>query len=281
MPSDNPPYSSWLLTKRIIIVAGLETALYLPDEIDPNKETVLMMHGMTGDRHGLMPLGYDLRREYNVCLIDLPGHGQTATPDTTGYIFWQQWSQGLLPAIQAAGITIDQIIGHSAGCLVATMTQVKDVRMTLITPVLKPSELYSRYTRFIYYFRHILIPLFRIRWLAYLRGRMLVYKKTPEALRAVRWITKTEKFVPSQFLYQVTVGRHVGNPVLSHDFYNVRFRSMLIIYALQDTLPHVDVQDMRQRLPYAKIIETPGSHMLPIEDHSHIAQLIIDNNKSK
>jgi len=85
-------------------------------EIDPDKPTVMFVHG-AGLDHSVwtLPTRYFIRHGLNVLSVDLPGHGRSAGPLRTSIPDMADW---LTKALDAIGVEQVALVGHSMGSLV-------------------------------------------------------------------------------------------------------------------------------------------------------------------
>ena len=86
-------------------------------EIDPNKETVVFVHG-AGQDHTIwvLPVRYFVRHGRNALSVDLPGHGMSGGEAISSVEEMTDWLTAVLDAV---GIEKAAIVGHSMGSLVA------------------------------------------------------------------------------------------------------------------------------------------------------------------
>lgn len=84
---------------------------------DPQKETVLFLHG-TGQDHSIwvLPTRYFARHDRNVLAVDLPGHGRS---DGVPLKTIEEMADWAIEVLDAAGLSTAAIVGHSLGSLVA------------------------------------------------------------------------------------------------------------------------------------------------------------------
>ena len=84
---------------------------------DPEKETVLFLHG-TGQDHSIwvLPTRYFARHGRNVLAVDLPGHGRS---DGTPLKTIEEMADWAIEVLDAAGLSTAAIVGHSLGSLIA------------------------------------------------------------------------------------------------------------------------------------------------------------------
>jgi pimeloyl-ACP methyl ester carboxylesterase len=89
-------------------------------ETDPEKETVLFVHG-TGQDHTIwvLPTRYFARHDRNVLAVDLPGHGRSGGDALKSIEAMADWA---IEVLDAAGIASAAVVGHSMGSLVAIAT---------------------------------------------------------------------------------------------------------------------------------------------------------------
>jgi pimeloyl-ACP methyl ester carboxylesterase len=89
-------------------------------EPDPQKETVLFIHG-TGQDHTIwvLPTRYFARHDRNVLAVDLPGHGRSGGDPLESIEAMADWA---VQVLDAAGISSAAVVGHSLGSLVAIAT---------------------------------------------------------------------------------------------------------------------------------------------------------------
>jgi pimeloyl-ACP methyl ester carboxylesterase len=83
---------------------------------DPNKETVLFIHG-TGQDHTIwvLPTRYFVRHDRNVLAVDLPGHGRSGGEPLKSVEAMADW---VIQVLDAAGLSQAAVVGHSLGSLV-------------------------------------------------------------------------------------------------------------------------------------------------------------------
>lgn len=80
---------------------------------------LVLIHGLTMDRHIWSPLIETLAKEFRVVAIDLPGHGEsTDLPDTEDYEF-PPLAHRLHDTLIHIGVANPIMVGHSIGALVA------------------------------------------------------------------------------------------------------------------------------------------------------------------
>ena len=78
-------------------------------EPDPQKETVLFLHG-TGQDHTIwvLPTRYFARHDRNVLAVDLPGHGRSGGKPLESIEAMADWA---IQVLDAAGLSMPQLSG--------------------------------------------------------------------------------------------------------------------------------------------------------------------------
>lgn len=272
--SDVELYTSWRLFQWTAEVAGLSTALYGVKQPDPKKPNILLMHGIGGDHHGMMPLGWELRHRYNVYFVELPGHGASALPVDRSLAYWGQWAQDLSRACADRRIAIDEVVGHSFGCVaVGAMDSLGARRYTMLNPVLRPSLTYSTYARVVSALRYVIGPWYGRYLFALWRGLILLYIRTSRSVSAVRWISRQTRCSQAQLYYHMSL----ANQMAAHTAFVITpaVRARLRVFmGSHDTLPAMNYFELSRELPDVPVRLLTGGHLLPIESPAEVAQEI-------
>lgn len=259
-------YQQWHLTQSFDTICGLRTSFYGPKKHDTAKKTVLLIHGLGGDYHGMVPLGYEIRLRFNVYIVELPGHGHTDIPSARTYEFWLRWSQALLPALKSRKITVDTIVAHSFGCMVgAAVMQKFDVQSVFMNPVPRTTVQYRTYSQVMHSLRYIIAPWYGLYPLAVWRGLILSNHKTRQSFDALDWISHRTKYVARQLRYQLEVAVQFKDIYLFSGLSDVSIRKLHIIMGSHDTFSTEDYYDLKRDIPHATLTLLPGGHLLPIE----------------
>lgn len=273
-PQDST-YQSWHISQFELEVAGLETALYGPEQADPAKQTVLLVHGMGGDRHGMIPLGYELKDHYNVYFVELPGHGRTKIPSDRRHDFWWRWAEDLTVVLERKSIRLDLVVGHSSGCaVVAAMRLPSPARYVMLMPVPIPTKTHQTYIKVLSVFRRSIAPWYGWYRVALWRGVLLLRRHTREALDAVRWVSKKTAYSRWRFYYQLELALHWPTSAFYHHVEKGVASRLTIIMGAEDSIPAESYFELRKRLPEADVRLLPGGHLLPIESPSEVAEEI-------
>lgn len=269
------PYHSWQLNQFDLEVAGLQTACYGPVEADSAKPNMLLVHGIGGDRYGMIPLAYELSAFYNVYLVELPGHGRTKIPSDRRHDYWWKWAEAVPGAFAEKAIRLDVTIGHSSGCAaVAAMALSHSARYVLLTPVPTPTQTYERYIRVLSIFRRSIAPWYGWYPVALWRGSLLLKRRTLAAKKTVQWVSKQTRYSRWRFYYQLELARDwPTNSFYHHVGKGVEDRLTIIVGA-EDSIPCENFFELRNRLPKADVRLLPGGHLLPLESPRELADEI-------
>jgi pimeloyl-ACP methyl ester carboxylesterase len=133
------PYASLVgrvpVRRTEMVLRGSTTAIwtYRPDE--PGR-TLVFLHGLRGDHHGLEPIVANLPG-VRVVVPDLPGFGEStplpADPhDVTGYA---AWTRELLAALKGPLGGDPALAGHSFGSIIAAAAAAEVSRLVLVNPI--------------------------------------------------------------------------------------------------------------------------------------------------
>jgi len=86
-----------------------------PETIDKS-ETIFIIHGLFGSLSNLSSLGKELQNDYNVILVDVRNHGQSARSTTMTY---QEMANDIFEVADSLNIDTFSILGHSMGGKIA------------------------------------------------------------------------------------------------------------------------------------------------------------------
>ncbi|RZU38131.1 triacylglycerol lipase [Fluviicoccus keumensis] len=109
--------------------AGLQTRTVMVDGINAayseggpaNGPKVLLIHGFSGSRDNWNRVAHQLTRKYHVYALDLPGHGDTAAPDTFDFQLANQM-EFTRKFVTTLGIEKNlHVAGHSMGGAIAAL----------------------------------------------------------------------------------------------------------------------------------------------------------------
>src|SRR5689334_1861175 len=100
---------------RFIEAAGLRWHV----QIMGQGPVALLLHGTGASTHSFRDLAPLLARHFTVVIPDLPGHGFTATPETSAGFTLPQVSSGVAALLTTLGLRPVIALGHSAGAAIA------------------------------------------------------------------------------------------------------------------------------------------------------------------
>lgn len=239
-----------------------------------NKPLLLLVHGISGDHNGLVPLAAELANDYRVLLVDLPGHGKTTAvrlPDANAL---QVWFKEALVVLEKEFGPIDFIVAHSFGCSVVLSPEIlKHKKVLLINPVPTPSPMYERYARVIVNSAHFWAHIYNWRPFIVLRGMTLAKIRTREAMKRVRWTGFNSKATYAQIVFQAGLVSIIRD---RHAYDHAgKGKIALVICGMSDTTAcERDSLDMRQTFGKTPVEFLRGGHLLPMEAPEAAALLI-------
>jgi pimeloyl-ACP methyl ester carboxylesterase len=238
------------------------------------KPLLVFVHGIGGDRAGLVPLAAELEPFFRIALVELPGHGGSSRVPLPDVSALQGWFQAVLARIEEDIAPVAAICAHSFGCSAVLGKEVlARKKVILMNPVPTPSGMYATYARAImdsaYFWAHI----YNWRPLALLRGRVLMKIRTHDAIRRVHWVSRWSVATPDQVVYQAglvdiildkAAYRGIGGESVA-----------LVICGMFDTTAHErDSLDMEAVFGGSRTVFLRGGHLLPIEAPVRVASLV-------
>jgi len=125
---ENTVFDAFLAIERTM--AGLEKTsvvvddvawVYLKNDWQPGRETVVLLHGYSGDKYNFSRFAGEIAGRYNVLVPDLPGHGET-TEDMTLHYDIDTQSRRVLSLTEALGVRQFHLAGNSMGGAIAVRT---------------------------------------------------------------------------------------------------------------------------------------------------------------
>ena len=127
-------------------VGGVKTACYFYQ--GGSNKTILLIHGIGGDFHGMIPLAYRLKNDANLVFVDLPSHGRSQLVKDMKMSDIENWAMNLTSAFGGKGVSIDEVVAHSLGCLAANKIQCR--KIWYISPPMKTSVISRISSSFFY-----------------------------------------------------------------------------------------------------------------------------------
>lgn len=269
-------YTDWIaqnMTKRTVTVRGREVAVW-QSPILAERPTMLLVHGITGDHYGLVPLAYELSKEYNCLAIELAGHGASEEQAFSDASDLQAWFVEAHDAINREIAVIESVCAHSFGCMavVGKSNAVRTTKTILLNPVPHPSGIYRQYAHLIVGFSSFWALFYNMRLFVFLRGLTLAKINTREARRRVSWVSKYSRPSYRQVIYQAKL---VDIILDTTAYAEVKDRIHLIVCGLEDTLADQrDVLELETVFGRSPVLFLRGGHLLPIESPERVAQLV-------
>lgn len=269
-------YTEWAaeyLTKRVLRLRSKRVTVWVAT-IKEGRPTMLLVHGITGDHNGLVPLVRELSKMYNCLIIELPGHGGTDMVRLSNAGMLQKWFTDARSLIESEIRGIDIVCAHSFGCtaVVGPGNYAHNKRTILLNPVPHPSGVYAEYARVIMRFAGFWALFYNFRVFIFLRSIALVKANTWTARGNVGWVSKYSRPTYRQIIYQA----RLVDIILDASAYGyVKDRMDLVVCGLDDT-----TADQRDSLELEKVFgKSPvlflkGGHLLPIESPTRVAELI-------
>lgn len=138
------------LEKRSIDIDGTRYAYLAPSVIDPDVETIVLLHGFTGFKEYWSDFMRSCTGKFNFVAVDLPGHGGSGFDQKNA--FQQQALMLIGSVMRQNNLKNAHFIGASVGAWIASLFALEHPpyvkTLTLIGPVGIPaatsSEFYSR-----------------------------------------------------------------------------------------------------------------------------------------
>jgi pimeloyl-ACP methyl ester carboxylesterase len=269
-------YTEWAsenLSKKIVRRRSKRIAVW-QSPVVPGRLTMLLVHGITGDHNGLVPLVRELSETYNCIILELPGHGGTDTVRLNNAATLQKWFTDVRVIIEKEISPVDIICAHSFGCsaVVGPRNHAYSKRTVLLNPVPHPSGIYAEYAQVIMSFAGFWALFYNFRLFIFLRSITLVKANTWAARKNVGWVSKYSRPSYRQIIYQA----RLVDIILDKTAYSyVKDRMDLVICGMDDT-----TADQRDSLELGEVFGTSpvlflkGGHLLPIESPQRVAELI-------
>ena len=269
-------YTDWAsehLTKKILRVRSKRIAIWQAPIVE-GRPTILLVHGITGDHNGLVPLVRELSATYNCLMVELPGHGGTDMVRLSDAAMLQKWFTDTRVLIEKEIRHIDVVCAHSFGCtaVVGPSNHAYSKRTILLNPVPHPSGVYAEYAQIIMRYAKFWALFYNFRLFIFLRSITLVKANSWAARKNVGWVSKYSRPTYRQIVYQA----RLVDIILDKSAYGyVKDRIDLVVCGQDDT-----TADQRDSLELGEVFGTSpvlflkGGHLLPIESPQRVADLI-------
>jgi len=231
-----------------------------------------MVHAASHDQRFFASQVQAFQSDYRLLLIDLPGHGQSASlPGPYGF---EEYAVGVLAAMDAAGVGQTHFLGSHTGAAVALILACRDQRRfrSLVLegvpiPGLDLPSVTENYARARATARRSGIEAARAEWLA--RGPWFaIIRKHPERCRA-----DAHRAMVSEFSARPWLDTSPARPVepLLEKLSSIRCPVLIINgeHDVEDFLHAAD--ELEQRLPWVRRVTIPGAGGFPMwEDPQHV-----------
>lgn len=193
-------------------IAGVRTAFW--EGGTTGGLPLIMLHGLNGSHHGLMPLA-DRLQNYHIFLPDLPGHGISDLPSLTTVDGVVGWFSVFIRKIATLTGHKPIVLAHSFGSQIAFMACQQlphDYRVCiLLTPVPRVSILPYLFGRSLALLpRRLALDLVgNSEQVRYWRGTFLLHRRSPEIDSLARWISDHSDSTPDKFAYYVALSQEL------------------------------------------------------------------------
>lgn len=203
-----PMYDKFLgkISSDFMDVGGVKTACYFYQ--GGSDKTILLIHGIGGDFHGLIPLAYCLKNDANLVFVDLPSHGRSQLIKNMKMSDVENWAMNLMSAFDGKGVSIDEVVAHSLGCLAANKMRCR--KIWYISPPIKTSAISRISSSFFYRTRQVNQYIYLSYYFSVFRGLCLVSNRRKSTVDLIRWLTKNTRVTRRQYLEQSKIARDIS-----------------------------------------------------------------------
>lgn len=268
-------YMTWQkaeLTERRYRGPHQTTSVWCTDGV--GKPLVVLVHGISGDHAGLVPLAAELSKTYRVAIVELPGHGGSGMIRHPSAMKFQRWFRDVLELIEKDLGHAVFVVAHSFGCSVVLDDHIlRTKKVVLLNPVPAPSDMYARYSQLVVRSSHFLAHIYNWRLFILMRSVVLTKVSDKEARRRVRWVGWNSRPKARQIVYQAKL----VDMILDETVYGrlPKDAVSLVICAFGDTTARqrdtLHMEDVFGKVP---AIFLEGGHLLPIESPGRVAYAI-------
>lgn len=270
-------YGAWTrqhLTQVTIENDNRLVSLWCSDPSD--KPLLLLVHGISGDHVGLVPLAVELAKTYRIVMLDLPGHGSSEQIPIPNAKTLQTWFDAVIALIEKNIGPVAAVCAHSFGCsaVISHKTLTKK-KVILLNPVPNPSGMYATYSRMIMDSAHFWAHIYNWPPFILLRGMTLAKVRQREALRRVRWAGLHSRPSFDQIVFQAgLVDMILDGSAYQHA---ADGKVALVVCGMYDTTARQrDTLDMEKVFGSTRAVFLKGGHLLPIESPERVAHLVRD-----
>jgi pimeloyl-ACP methyl ester carboxylesterase len=269
-------YTAWAsenLTKKSLRLRNKHVSIWEAPFAE-NRSTMLLVHGITGDRYGLVPLVEELSKNYNCLIVELPGHGASDQIKLADASMLQKWFSDVHAHIEKEIRKIDIVCAHSFGCtaVVGESNRGGHAKTILLNPVPQPSGLYAEYAQLIMRFAGFWAVFYNMRAFVFLRSVALAKGNNWEARKNIGWVSRYSRPTYRQVIYQAGL----VDIILDKTAYSyVKDHIDLVICGLEDTTASQrDSLELESVFGNSPVLFLRGGHLLPIESPERVAAMI-------
>ncbi len=248
-------------------------------EFTSRKPTAVLVHGVNGDHHGLVPLARELVADYNLILLDLPGHGKSSRQKIAATSDLVEWFDEACRLIETEIAPVTTVIGHSFGCVPVAGSRVVRDRIILITPVIALGRWYAWYARTMRLLSFLVAPIYCLKPFARLRGRVMAHEPADQEVRTrIDYVSSYSRATTMQTKYQASLTKILVDTSVYED---VADRDVsLVVMGQFDRLNRLSDESSLRRLfgSGAELAYVPSGHLAPIERPGVVAALLRGSN---
>ena len=194
------------ISSDFIDVGGVRTAYYFYN--GNSDKTILLIHGIGGDFHGMIPLAYRLRNDANLLFVDLPSHGKSQLIANMEVGDIGYWARNLLPAFKQRGLRINEVVAHSLGCLAASKTECP--KIWYINPPFETPIVAKISSSFLYRVRWINRHIYLNYYFSVFRGVCLMRNRQKSTINLIKWLTRKTRVTSRQYLEHAKIARDIS-----------------------------------------------------------------------
>lgn len=241
-----------------------------------DKPLLVLVHGISGDHTGMVPLAVELAETFRIAIVELPGHGKSSRIPLPNAEALQHWFDEVLEMIEREIGVVAAVCAHSFGCSsVLSSKNLAHKKVILLNPVPAPSGMYVTYAQMIMNSAHFWAHIYNFRLFVLLRGMTLAKIRTRDAMRRVRWVGRQAHPTFEQIVFQASL---VDVVLDSLAYCNAGDGKVaLVVCGMFDTTARQrDSLEMDEVFGDTRTVFLRGGHLLPIESPERVAGLIKD-----
>lgn len=263
-----PMYDKFLgeISSDFMDVGSVKTAYYFYQ--GGSNKTILLIHGIGGDFHGMIPLAYYLKNYANLVFVDLPSHGRSQLIKDMKMRDVENWAMNLMSAFDGKGVSIDEVVAHSLGCLAANKMRCR--KIWYISPPMKTSVMSRISSSFFYHTRRVNQYIYLNYYFSVFRGLCLVNNRQKNVVDLIRWLTKNTRVTRRQYLEQSKIARDIsrGEKIIISER---EFTGLIVGRRDKISLP-VNAAD---GVKIDKFVEIDTGHLSVLDSPELVAELIL------